>query len=283
LGAREIGGAIAEALRTGAAYEPRQLIEGATAYGAIAALQDPAFVAGVRAYAANAETRRQIAHEIIRDPAYAVGISGSASAAALVKTALGEDGAKYYATGKAVKDAAYSVQKERWSKTDVANRDLRLTQAKALSATAVVGDLAETARLQAAATGNGSLGLVAAETPASPPYTPIVVRSLAIAALSVLGEATDENLETLKAIMLEPNANMCLSMAKLNLYQCLAVSRPHYEDVFCLGQHAMMDTARCVIKASGQPEPYEPRFVPQVATQSVGYTPTPAKPPAKKR
>ena len=42
-------------------------------------------------------------------------------------------------------------------------------------------------------------------------------------------------------------------MAKLNLYQCLAVARPNYEDVFCLGQHAMMDTGRCMIRAAGLP------------------------------
>ena len=47
-------------------------------------------------------------------------------------------------------------------------------------------------------------------------------------------------------------------MGKLNLYQCLAVAKPHYEDVFCLGQHILIDTGQCVIKASGAPMPAEP-------------------------
>ena len=40
-------------------------------------------------------------------------------------------------------------------------------------------------------------------------------------------------------------------MARLNLYQCLSVAGPNYEDVFCLGRHAMMDTGQCVTQASG--------------------------------
>jgi len=36
------------------------------------------------------------------------------------------------------------------------------------------------------------------------------------------------------------------------------VAKPHYEDVFCLGQHIMIDTGACVIKASGAEMPYEP-------------------------
>ena len=68
-----------------------------------------------------------------------------------------------------------------------------------------------------------------------------------------------------------------MNLSKLNLYQCLAVARPHYEDVFCLGQHAMMDTGRCVIKASGMPEPFEARFIPSQESIDRGMGPK-AKP-----
>ena len=40
-------------------------------------------------------------------------------------------------------------------------------------------------------------------------------------------------------------------MAKLNLFQCLSVAGPEYEDVFCLGQHAVLDTGQCVAGAAG--------------------------------
>jgi hypothetical protein len=46
---------------------------------------------------------------------------------------------------------------------------------------------------------------------------------------------------------------MCLKMAKLNLYQCLASAGPHYEDIYCLGQHAMIDPGQCVIEATRAP------------------------------
>ena len=108
-----------------------------------------------------------------------------------------------------------------------------------------------------------------------------MIRSLSIAALAVLGYGDEANIATLNALMVEPSIASCANLAKLNLYQCLAVSKPHYEDIFCLGQHALMDTGRCVIKASGQPEPYEYKFVPTIRPNAT-YTVTPAKKPAKK-
>lgn len=247
---------VASAVRTGATYEPQQLLRGAIAYGAVVALQDPGFVAGVRTYAADATQRRTIAYEIMKDPAYVIGIQGSAGAAGLVMNALGEDGRKLLATGKAVRQAAYDVQRAPWSKKEVAGREARLVLAKQLSATPVLGDTAETARLQQAVVSAGSLG-VAGQT-ASPPYTPVVIRSMAVAALAALGFADDASLEQVMPILADPNAASCLNMSKLNLYQCLAVSKPHYEDVFCLGVHSLMDTGKCVLKSAGVAEPVEP-------------------------
>lgn len=265
------GDAIARSLKIGAAYEPAQLLRGAIAYGAVAALQDAEFVAGVRKYAVDATQRREITNQLIQNPNYVLGMTGAPNAAALAIAALGTEGQKLYDAGKAVKQSAYNIQHQKWSKSDVANRDLRLSQAKALSATPLVGDVAETARLQQAALGAESLGLTPSQ--ANPPYTQVVARSLTVAALAALGEAGDANLDTVMAVMAEPNVASCINMSKLNLYQCLAVSKPHYEDVFCLGQHVMMDTGRCVIKASGLPEPYEPRFVPQVRVAGAETAP----------
>lgn len=269
---------VARSVQTGAAYEPQQLVRGSIAYAAVVALQDKAFVEGVRQYAKDPVQRRTIAHEIMKDPAYAVGIQGSASAAGLIIAAIGGDAQRLYDQGKAVKQAAYDIQKQPWSKTDVTSRPERLAGAKSASASPMTGDVAETARLQQAAMGVASLGLTATAVP--PPYTPTVIRGLAIAALAALGEANDANAEQLMALTHEPNIGMCMGSSKLNLYQCLAVARPNYEDVFCLGQHAMMDTGRCVIRAAGLPEPYEARYIPDAKTIAKGM---PAKkPPAKK-
>ena len=255
------GAAIAKSIEVGAAYEPKQFLQGAIAYGAVAALQDPAFVAGIRTFGADPLQRRQLVFDILKNPAYVADLPSAANAASLVTAALGGDAQRLYDNGKAVKQSAYDVQKQTWSKVEVVGRDQRLARAKALSATTLTGEVEETARLQQASVGAGAMSL--SPMPASAPYSPVVTRALAVAALAALGEAGDANLETILAVMVEPNVGFCMNLSKLNLYQCLAVSKPHYEDVFCLGQHIMMDTGRCLIKAAGLPEPYEPRFVPE--------------------
>ena len=278
------GQAVARSLQIGAAYEPKQMVRGAIAYGAVAALQDRTFVEGVRVYAKDPESRRKVAYELMRDPNYALGLNGASGAASLIVSAIGGEAQRLYDGGKAVKQSAYDIQKQPWSRSDVAEREARLAQAKSLSSTAMVGDVAETARLQQASTGAASLGLTPAVT-ASPTYTPLVTRALAVAALAALGEAGDNNLETVLGLMAEPNVGMCMNMSKLNLYQCLAVARPHYEDVFCLGQHAMMDTGRCMIRSVGLPEPYEPRFIPSQESINKGMPgkkPTGRKPTRRK-
>jgi hypothetical protein len=43
-------------------------------------------------------------------------------------------------------------------------------------------------------------------------------------------------------------------MSKLNLFQCLAVAKPWYEDIFCIGQHGLKDTGECIAASSREPE-----------------------------
>lgn len=245
----EDGADIADSLRIAVAYEPEQFLRGAVAYGAVAALQSPEFVSAVRKYAADPATRAKVAADLAADPHYAATLPGADQAAGLVVGAYGEEGRRLFKLGTDVKQAAYDVQHSKWSMADVENRPLRLSQAKALSATPVVGELEETARLQQAAVGAAPLAVTG--SPAAPPYSRMVVRSLTVAALAVLGEAGENRADLIEAVMLEPTSASCLNMGKLNLYQCLAVSKPHYEDVFCLGQHALMDTGQCLMKGAG--------------------------------
>ena len=276
------GDSIAGAVQAGAAYEPAQMVRGAIAYAAVVALQDKAFVDSVRVYARDSSQRREVTNELLKNPAYVAGIPDSAGAAGLVIANLGSDAQRLYDAGKAVKQSAYDIQKQSWSKSDVQGRESRLAAAKSASVTAMAGDMAETARLQQI-----SMALPSAAVsvpPIAPPYTPTVTRGLAIAALAVLGEARDSNMASVNGLMSETNIGGCMSSAKLNLYQCLAVARPHYEDVFCLGQHALMDTGRCMIRASGLPEPYEARFIPDASSinKGMGKKPPVRKKPARK-
>lgn len=270
---------VAQAVKVGSAYESRQLVSGAVAYAAVVALQDPIFVSAVREFAANQTQRQQVTQQILRDPAYAVVIKGSDTAAGLVISALGTDATQVYMNGRAVKQAAYDIQRQKWSLAAVANRESRLAEAKALSATPSPASQDETARLHQVSTGVTPLGLT--PTSAPPPYTPLVIRGLAVAALAALGEAGDMQMATVQPLLAEPSAGQCLNLAKLNLYQCLAVAKPHYEDVFCVGQHILMDTGQCLIKSSGAAMPYIPP--PPAPVKATVKAPVKKKAPAKKK
>ena len=269
------GDQVAQSVRDAAGYETGGLQKGAAAYAAVAALQDAGFVANVRVYAVDPAQRRDMVAKIMADPTYVLGVKGADAAAGLAVAALDDAGAKVVTSGKAVKQAAYSVQHSAWSKADVPGRDARLALAKSLSGTMPPAAVDDSAKLQSATTGApSSLGLTGAALP--PPYTPTVVRGLAVAAIAALGEATDVNADNLMLLLADPGTEQCLRMAKLNLYQCLAVARPHYEDIFCLGQHEMIDTGQCIVKAAGAPKPVE------AVAPPPPEKPVPAKKPTKK-
>jgi len=248
------GESIQASLRTSEAYEPKSLARDTVAYAAVIALQEPSFVQGVRAYAVDPAQRAEIVSKIAADPAYAASFPGAEAAANLIAAKLGADGDAIAKAGYAIKESAYSIQHQKWSTEFVKDRDGRLAMAKQISSVAGTAPAEDgQAMMQAAVSGQG-LGVAApapAVTPLKAPYTTGVNRGLAIAALAVLGAAGDANQAQIEPLMDENVGAPCLSLAKLNLFQCLAVSKPHYEDVFCLGQHALMDTGECVSKTAG--------------------------------
>lgn len=268
------GADVAQSLKFGDSYDPAQLLRGEIAFAAVAALQDPNFVANVRAFAADPASRQAVAASLLHDPGYVVAITGSDSAAGLVVAALMNRGQRMMTAGAAVKQAAYDIQHQDWSKQTVLDRDQRLADAKLGGG--LMSSIDDVARLQSAV--SGATPLPVSAPPATPPYSPVVIRGLAVAALAALGEAGDENAELVAPLLDAPGGARCLNMAKLNLYQCLAVARPHYEDVFCLGQHVLADTGQCLMIDAGAPAPaFEPLPVSKTET---AYAP---KPVGKKR
>jgi hypothetical protein len=269
------GAGVAKEVRTGAAYEAKQFEEGAIAYAAIMALQAPAFIDGVRS-ASNGDPARaeQIAAELIANPAAAASFPGADLAAASAGAALRRQGDALLLAGSKVKQSAYDVQHSAWSKTDVLDPEARLAGAKTLSATRLTPAREETdklLKLTLAEEGGAAYAGGAASSP-------VVSRGLALAALAVLGQAGEGSADRLQPLMAEEKDGECLKMAKLNLFQCLAVAGPHYEDIFCLGQHAMMDTAQCVIKASGVSQPVmtaQAAVAPPAQEQAAQVSPAP--------
>ncbi len=240
--------AIQAAIRRGAAYEPAQLSRGMIAYGSILALQSPEFVQGVRSFAVDPAIRRDVIARIVADPAYAATLPGADAAAGLIIATIGRDSAAMLAIADAVEEDAYTIQgrgdpRRRWATVPITDRSVRLEGAKALSAVHMLPSAEESARLFAAA--NEGTGLSLSPSRSGPPYTPAVARSLALAALAALGAGGEDARANTEALTVEQNSEFCLNMSKLNLFQCLAASRPSYEDMFCVGRHVARDLATC--------------------------------------
>ncbi|HEY1752882.1 MAG TPA: hypothetical protein VGG29_16615 [Caulobacteraceae bacterium] len=241
------GASVARSVDAAASYQPAQLEEGMIAYGAIAALQDDRFVAGVEQAGGRGEDRAAFAERLIEDPYAATRVDGAEGAAERVEAALAAKARPLMSAATLVNRSAYTVQHQAWSKVMVANAQGRLAQVKSLSAQrAAPSDDESQAMMQALA--GADPRDAAGEAPAG--FTAIEARSLALAAESVLGRAGGAERDRLAPLLTEADSAQCLKMAKLNLYQCMAVAGPQYEDIFCMGQHAMLDTGQCVSHAA---------------------------------
>lgn len=214
-------------LRTAAGYEPKQLEASMIAYAAVAALQEPRFVQAVKA--AGREGGRRVAAR----PEAALDLPGGAAAAARANAALARRGEALAAAGAQVKQASYSIQRQAWSRARIPNAPQRLAAVK--QAAVYRAEPGDRARVAAAAAESGRRGGA----------SPVVARGVAVAALTILGQDV-----AARGLMSERNAGMCLRGAKLNYHQCLAASGTHYEDIYCLGVHAMAEPGSCVTAAT---------------------------------
>ena len=225
---------VAQALQTGAAHDPQELEGGLIAYAALAALQEPRFVAAVRA-----SPDRDLARRVAADPQAALALPGADAAGARAAGALYAEGLGLSGEGEKVKHAAYTVQRQAWAKAVAGDHAGELARVKRISTAGYRPEREDAQALQAA--------LSQPNRRAGPPSS-AVAHGLALAALSVLGEEARG-----RSLMSEPRTGSCLRMAKLNLYQCLASAGPRYEDIYCLGQHAMIDPGQCVVDATKPP------------------------------
>jgi hypothetical protein len=225
---------VSRSLQTGARHAPDQLEAGMIAYAAMAALQERSFVEGVRAEAQGSD----LVARISADPNAVLQLSGASAAASRASAALLRQGEDLAKNGERVQRASYTVQHAAWSKTKVANRRGMLAELKRISAVGYRPEAGDAAKLQTALAEGGRQG-------GAP--SPVVTRGVALAALSVLGEEGRG-----RSLMQDPATGMCLRMAKLNLYQCVAAAGTEYEDIYCLGKHALIDPGQCVSEAALQ-------------------------------
>lgn len=243
------GAMVAHAVALGSVYEPNQLQQGAIAYAALVALQDPLFVQAVQDAGSSPGAREAFAARLADEPQWVLNADAARRAATRVSAVLGRMGAELVVAGAAVKQASYDLQIQGWSKGPIQAGDERLARIKAQSAVPVSLLAADQTHLIGGlASFRSAGGPSAAEAETA---TAVVTRGMALAALAVLGKAGDDQAQRIDALLNDPLDAQCLKMAKLNDYQCLAVAGPHYENLFCLGNHAMMDTGKCIVSAAG--------------------------------
>jgi len=253
---------VSQAMGYTRAYAPKSLVRGAVAYAAIAALQDPDFVAAVREAGNTPEHRRDMVGYILANAAYVQYFKDSNVAAGLAKEALAPRALRLHDVGKAVHQAAYDIQRQGWSKIEVADLNGRLAAAEAASTGEMASDPEVLA--QAKQSAGGAAALPTAAPRLSPPYTPMVAHALQLAAIAALGEARDDEVDQLTSLTVDNDTAACLGAAKRNFHQCLAVAKPEYEDIFCIGQHGLQDTGACLATAAGAELPPEPPPPPPV-------------------
>ena len=228
-------GEVAQAVQTGASHAPVELETGMVAYAALAALQEPQFVVAVRAQ----RDRGQLAQRLAADPRVALGLPGAMAAGALASGALYAQGQALAAEGQKVKRASYTVQRQSWSQDKPGDPAGQLARVKRLGSAGYQAGRDDGSHLTEALAQGGRRGGTA---------SPIVTRGVAGAARSGVGEEGRG-----RSLMSEPRTSMCLRIAKLNYHQCLASAGPHYEDIYCVGQHAMIDPGQCVVDAAQPP------------------------------
>jgi hypothetical protein len=251
------GAAVAQALRNVTADSPRALMRDAVAYGAIAALQDRVFVQAVRDAGTSPENRRLMTGYLINDARYALLFKGADRAAGLAQKAIAEAGLKLVVNGRIVRQASYDIQHQAWSKEEVAERPTRLKMVESQGEGSLPDATDHIDVIQREELGAQQMNVSAG--PLSPPYPPLVAEAVQLAAIAALGEANDGLYGRLATLAVDQyGADACLHDAKLNLYQCLAVAKPNYEDVYCMGQHGMNDAGICLAKAAGVEPPAEP-------------------------
>lgn len=239
-------GSIQNALRRGAGYDARQVSRGLVAYAAVLALQSPEFVAGVRANARDRASRNALVDRIVGNPASASSLPGADAAAGLIIATLEADVRELRDAADSVENDAYAIQadgRRDWARVAVPDRESRLNAVRDLSRPSFA-PAAEAARLSAAALSGSGLG-VTADRRRAPPYPQSVENALALAALALLDGAGENARANTDALMYDRASLDCFESSKLNLFQCLAASRPSYEDMFCLGRHVVRDLGQC--------------------------------------
>jgi hypothetical protein len=293
-----------------ARHPGQRLARASIAYGGLVAVQDAAFVAGVRETAAF-YGKDAMLRGLTLDARYVRSLKGGEGAARGVARAIRADAQALDAIALRYQMDAYGLQKQTWALARIPDVRQRVAAARALPIAARTGDAAlatgfaapvpavyDAAAALARAQGFfpqfplGTLAdrlepvIVTPPPPAPPPppppaptrrgarnapapvaaAAPIATapppppppaadtaplnRMVTLGAMLALG-ATDEPAVQTRQVMEDRLYDGCFESARLNLNQCIAASRFHYETPFCIAKHPVGEVAKCLGEAVG--------------------------------
>ena len=249
-----------EAHRRLASHDSKELSAGWVAYAALVAAQVPEFA---QALEKEVKSRKRFnglrgkdafLSRLGANPSYPRELKGADQAIDAILSMTVRDGARITALGETFKEQAYAMQKTKWGKKRIGSGSTRLTDAasfdKSRPAPAAPdfkmsesGGVAAPVLASAPDHWAADWGRSADPTASTEPNADVIIdRVLNLASRYSIGKL---NAKTVEVYARNDKSERCLSMAKLTLDQCIAATRSPYEEAFCLGEHALIDTATC--------------------------------------
>ncbi len=251
-------------------HNPDQLTEGWLAYSALIAAQNIEFrdsVLGTESFYG----REVLIGGLRNDIRYARTLNGGNAAVSVSLSALEADERRLINAAAFVKEQAYSLQGSSWAMRRVRDSSAKangLTQStvtgiparaalrEALASPSIAPVLANAGQSGASSVWDSiSSAAAAIRIPDSiSDFTPqariarekegIADRIATLAAYRIIGTDT-VSVDPMRRAMRERTTSSCVTMANLNLQQCVAAAHKHYEVPFCIGEHALADIGRC--------------------------------------
>lgn len=250
-----------EAHRRLSAHNSDDLSAGWVAYAALVAADTPAFREALEKEVSSKKKVNGMTGidafnaKLAADPAYPRQLAGSKEAMDRVLAMTTHDAARFTALGEAFKEQAYALQKTSWGKAKISASSARLSDADAFARSRPaprapnmpgVTEKGVTSPSLASATGAWSpdWGKDAGSGRMTEANAQIIMnRVLNLAARYSVGGVNSKMVDIYAK---NDKSNSCLSFSALTLKQCIAATRTSYEEAFCIGEHALNDTASCI-------------------------------------
>lgn len=244
-----------EAHRRLSAHNAESLSAGWVAYAALVAADTPAFRKALEDEVSSKKKSQAFYAALAKNPAYPRELDGADEAVSRVLAMTTQDASRFTSLGEAFKEQAYAMQKTSWGKAKIPASASRISDAESFARSrpsATTPTLASTtdngvtapALTTADANWNPDWGKGGGSGRMTEPNAQVIMnRVIHLAARYAVGGVNDK---MVAAYAKNDRSNSCLSFAQLTLKQCIAATRAPYEEAFCLGEHALNDTASCI-------------------------------------